>query len=73
MISIATYGTCQEMHMNGPQNTLPTLAVATSTLVFVVEDITAQMVAEPTFTRLTATALSRLTVAALMVYVPYFM
>ena len=74
MISIATYGTCQEMYMNGPQNTLPTLTIATSTLVLVVEGITSQVMAEPAIARLTATAtVSRLAVAALLVYVPYFM
>ena len=64
MISIATYGTCQEMHMNGPQNTLPALTVATSTLVLLVEDITTQVMAKPTITRLTATTIARLPGAA---------
>ena len=57
--------------MNGQQNPLPTLAVATSTLVFVVEGIAA-LVAQPTFARLTAATLARLLAAAVMVYVPYF-
>ena len=73
MISIATYGTCQEMHMNGPQNTLPTLTLATSPLVFIMEDFTTQIVAEPAIARLTASSISRLAVSAIMVYVPYFM
>ena len=59
--------------MNGQQNTLPTLALATSSLVFVVEGITAQMMAEPAFTRVAKASLARLVAAALMVYVPYFM
>ena len=61
------------MLTNGPQNTLPTLAVATSTLVFLVEGFATQMVAESTISRLTAASIPRLTVAAFMVYVPYFM
>ena len=73
MISIATYGTCQEMYMNGPQNTLPALTVATSTLVLVVEGITTQVMAKPRIARLAAATVSRLTVAAMLVYVPYFM
>ena len=73
MISIAIYGTCQEMHVNGPQNTLPTLSVASSTLVLSVEGITTQLVAMPAMTRLAVTSIARLTVAAVMVYVPYFM
>ena len=73
MISIATYGTCQEMHLNGPQNTLPTLTLATSTLVFLVEAITTRLMAEPSVARLTAATVTRLAVTAVMVYVPYFM
>ena len=61
------------MHVNGQQNTLPTLTIASSALVFIVEGITAQVMAEPAITRLTATDIARLTVAAFMVYVPYFM
>ena len=45
MTNIVIYLTCQEMHMNGPQNTLPTLSLATSALVFIVEDITTQILA----------------------------
>ena len=37
MTNIVIYLTCQEMHMNGPQNTLPNLSIATSALVFLVE------------------------------------
>ena len=73
MTNIVIYGTCQEMHLNGPQNTLPTLALASSTLVLVVEGITAQFLAEPAITRLAAATLARLAVSAIMVYVPYFM
>ena len=73
MISIATYGTCQEMQVNGPQNTLLTLAVATSALVFIVEGITTQMMAEPTVARLTATTITRRAVTAFVVCVSYFM
>ena len=73
MINIVISGTCQEMHVNGPQNTLPTLAIATSTLVLIVEVITTQLMAESPISRLTAAALTRLAVTALMVYVPYFM
>ena len=73
MINIVIYGICQEMYMNGQQNTLPDLAVATSALVLIVEGFTAHMVADPTVTRLTATTVSRILAAALMVYVHYFM
>ena len=59
--------------MNGQQNTLPTLAVATSALVLVVEGIAAQVVAETAVTRLSAATVSRLVASALLVYVPYFM
>lgn len=71
--NIVIYGICQEMHVNGQQNTIPALAVASSTLVFIVEGITTQLMAKPTITRLTATAVARLVATALMVYVPYFM
>lgn len=45
MTNIVIYGICQEMHGNGQQNTLPAIAVATSTLVFFVEGITTQIMA----------------------------
>ena len=62
------------MHLNGPQNTLPALTVAASTLVFIVEGITTRLLAQPAFTRLAAaTSITRLVASALMVYVPYFM
>ena len=61
------------MHLNGPQNTLPTLTIATSGLVLVVEGVTAQMLAEPAITRHTASSMRRLLAAAILVYVPYFM
>ena len=73
MISIATYGICQEMHMNGPQNTLPTLSLASCALVLLVEVFTAQSIAKPTFLRLTVTTIARLSVPAVLVYVPCFM
>ena len=73
MTNIVIYGTCQEMHLNGPQNTLLTLRIAASTLVFIVEGIATQLVAKPAVARLTATAFSRLAVTAIVVYVPYFM
>ena len=73
MTNIVIYGTCQEMHVNGPQNTLPTLTVATSTLVLFMEAITAQVMAKPAFTRLTAASITRLSVSAILGYVPYFM
>lgn len=73
MINIVIYGICQEMHMNGQQNTLPTFTtVATCTLVLIVEGFTAQLVAKPSITRLTAATLARVA-AALVVHVPYFM
>lgn len=61
------------MHGNGQQNTLPTLTLATGTLVFIVEGITSQIVAEPSITRLTAATIARLIAASDMVCVPYFM
>ena len=73
MTNIVIYGTCQEMHMNGPQNTLLTPSIATSTLVLVVEGITLQMVAEPAITRLTVATTARLSASATIVCVPYFM
>ena len=50
MTNIVIYGICQEMHVNGPQNTLPALAVATSTLVFIVEGITTQLMVAGNYT-----------------------
>ena len=73
MTNIVIYGTCQEMHLNGPQNTLPPLTIATSSLVFIVEGITAQLLAEPSITRLAAATVTRLAGTAILVYVPYFM
>ena len=73
MINIVIYGICQEMQMNGPQNTLPSLTVATSSLVLLVEGFTSQVRALPSVARLAAATIRRLTVAAVLVYVPYFM
>ena len=73
MTNIVIYLTCQEMQMNGLQNTLLTPALANSTLVFIVEGITIQILAKPTVTRLTVTTTTRLTATATLVCVPYFM
>ena len=74
MINIVIYGICQEMQVNGPQNTLPALAmIASSTLVVIVEGFTTQFMAKPNFTRLSAATITRLAVASIVVYVPYFM
>ena len=73
MTNIVIYLTCQEMQMNGLQNTLLTPTIATSTLVLIVEGITVQIMAEPTVTRLTVTTTTRLTATAPIVCVPYFM
>ena len=73
MTNIVIYLTCQEMHMNGPQNTLLTPTIATSTLVLLVEGIALQIMAEPTITRLTVTTTTRLAATATIVCVPYFM
>ena len=73
MTNIVIFGICQEMHVNGLQNTLPPLSLATSPLVFFVEGITSQVMARPAVTRLTASAFTRMTVTAILVYVPYFM
>ena len=51
------------MQLNGPQNTLPALSVATSVLALIVEGITTQFLAEPNVMRLTAAAMTRLAVA----------
>ena len=72
-INIVTYGICREIHQNGLQSTLRTLTVPASTLVFVVEGITARMMAELFFTRLAASVTLRLTAVALLACVPYFM
>ena len=58
MTNIVIYGICQEMHMNVPQNTLPTLTLDASALVLFVEGITTQIMAKPALTRLTATTLA---------------
>ena len=73
MTNIVIYLTCQEMQMNGLQNTLLTPAIAASTLVLVVEGVTVQILAEPTIARLTVTTTTRLSAAATLVCVPYFM
>ena len=72
MTNIVIYLTCQEMHLNGPQNTLPTLTLSTPPLVLFVEDVTTQLMAAA-ITRLPAAAVTRLAVTAILVYVPYFM
>lgn len=59
--------------MNGQQNPLPALSVSASPLVFIVEGIATQMVADTAVTRLTAPAVSRLLASAVVVYVLYFM
>ena len=59
--------------MNGPQNTVLTPAMATSALVLVVEGIAIQVMAKPTIARLAVASASRLTAAASLVCVPYFM
>ena len=73
MISIAIYGTCQEMHLNGPQSTLLAPAIAISPLVLVEEGVTVQVMAEPTIARLSVTTAPRLSASATLVCVPYFM
>ena len=73
MTNIVIYLTCQEMQMNGLQNTLLTPSIATSTLVLVVEGISIQIMAEPAITRLTVTTTTRLAATAPIVCVPYFM
>ena len=73
MTNIVIYLTCQEMQMNGLQNTLLTPTIASSTLVLFVEGITVQILAKPTITRLTVTTPTRLTATATRVCVPYFM
>ena len=73
MTNIVIYLTCQEMQMNGLQNTLLTPPLAASTLVFIVEGITIQILAKPTVTRLTVTTTTRLAATATLVCVPYFM
>ena len=73
MTNIVIYLTCQEMQMNGLQNTLLTPPLAASTLVFIVEGITMLVMAEPAYTRLTVSTAARLTATATIVCVPYFM
>ena len=73
MTNIAISGICQEMLENGQQNTLPLITVAGTTLVFLMEGGTAQIVAKPTFIRLTATSITRLLATTIVVYALYFM
>ena len=73
MTNIVIYLTCQEMQMNGLQNTLLTPTIATSTLVFIVEGVTIQVMAKPTIARLTVSTTTRLAATATIVCVPYFM